>query len=385
MTIKDYKTDASKTDVYRNLQEHLDQLPIGFPPTESGVEIRLLKRLFTPEEAVIASKLNFSWSNLEPIESIYERIKSLGYSLEELENHLESMADKGAIMSSLKGGSKKYGNAILMIGIFEFQIDKLTEGFVKDIRQYTKEAWTKDLLKVPIPQTRVIPIGLEIEHENQIINYDNVKSLVNNSNGPFGVANCVCRQANDILGKSCKATDRRDVCLTIGLPAEMNIERGWAREVGKEEALELLKKNEEEGLIFQPGNSQRIDFICSCCTCCCEGLFHISRLPNPADFVMSNYYAEIDEDICTGCGSCLDRCQLKAIYQEDGISKVNTIRCIGCGNCVYVCPSEAITLVQKENVYEPPETLDQLYDMISEKKKKYKEREKKIELRKKRN
>ncbi len=87
----------SELNVYRELQQLLQTLPIGFPETKSGADIRILKHLFTPEEAKIATYMKFSWDNLEPVESINERAKELGYTVEELKECLDKMVSKGAI------------------------------------------------------------------------------------------------------------------------------------------------------------------------------------------------------------------------------------------------------------------------------------------------
>ncbi len=104
--------------------------------------------------------------------------------------------------------------------------------------------------------------------------------------------------------------------------------------------------------------------VCSCCTCCC-GIKSLKQLPNPADFVTSDYYADVDPDLCTGCGTCIDRCQMDAISLVEDISIVNQKRCIGCGNCVYVCQDDAIQLKKKENQHIPPMTGTDLYDEIT--------------------
>ena len=97
-------------DVYRELQQHLDTFPVGYPSTESGVEIRLLKQLFTLDEAKIALHLKFShkYENFESLNSIFERLDQQGfeYTKDELETHLENLAKKGAIRS-LKQGDQK--------------------------------------------------------------------------------------------------------------------------------------------------------------------------------------------------------------------------------------------------------------------------------------
>jgi ferredoxin len=360
------ETNNTAQDVYRELQIHLDNFPVGFPPTKSGVEIRLLKQLFTPEEAQIASKLKFYplFGDGESLDSIFERFKTSGlkYIKEELENLLDIMAKKGLIKLSKKGNQKVYSGALLLIGMFEFQVNKLTKEFSKDMQQYMQEALILDMAKnLPI-QMRTIPVGVSIDHDIEIANFDDVKKIVENVEGPFSLANCVCRQSKNTLGKICKATSRLEVCIGFGDLAQMYIDMGWAREINKEEAIEILKKNEEEGLVIQPGNSQKTDFICSCCGCCCEVLLSIKTFPNPGEIISTNHYANIDSGLCTGCGTCIERCQMEAITINDEISTVNRLKCIGCGNCVSICPSEAIKLLKREQQFTPPKTMKEYYE-----------------------
>ncbi|MHA1122861.1 MAG: ATP-binding protein, partial [Candidatus Heimdallarchaeota archaeon] len=124
------------------------------------------------------------------------------------------------------------------------------------------------------------------------------------------------------------------------------------------------------GLIFQLSNSQEMIFVCSCCSCCCAGLAFLKGLPNPADYSSSNYQAIIDEELCNGCGSCVDRCQFDAIILETDFAVIQEKRCIGCGNCVLVCPEDAITLISKENLKVPPLTTVDLFNKIAEERKK---------------
>ncbi|MHA1150421.1 MAG: indolepyruvate ferredoxin oxidoreductase subunit alpha [Promethearchaeota archaeon] len=368
-------------DVYRKLQQHLDTLPVPFPPTDSGAEIRILKHLFTPEEANIASKLKFHWNDLEPFESINNRLKPLGYSKEDLERYLDSMASKGAIMSMKKDGKKTYGNALLIVGIYEFQVNKLTKEFIKDFHEYFNGTWLTESSKVPVHQLRTIPIGVTIDHEANISHFDDVKSLIENADPPYVIINCVCRQTQDILGNPCKNTSRREVCMGLGTAARIYIDNNWGREISKEEALEILKKNEEEGMIFQSGNTQKADFICSCCACCCEGTSKIYKAPDPAILVATNFYAEIDQDVCTGCQACLDRCQMDAIENKGEKSSIMKNRCIGCGNCIYICPSDAIKLIAKAKQHVPPFNGVELYEHMGKVKEKVRNREKRRQKR----
>ncbi len=136
-------------DIYRELQQHLDKMPVGYPATESGVELRILSHLFTPEEAKIATKLNFQ---PEPLKAIYRRVKKSGISMEDLEKKLDEMYQKGTInMGRRKEGNievKYYGSAPIVVGMFEYQLNRLTEDFVKDIYQYFEEAfWEREFNK----------------------------------------------------------------------------------------------------------------------------------------------------------------------------------------------------------------------------------------------
>ncbi len=185
--------------------------------------------------------------------------------------------------------------------------------------------------------------------------------------------NCICRQDMEFRGKPCKMTKHKDNCLGIGDVAKHAIDLGWGTEISKEETFNLLRQNQEEGLIFRPNNAQTFDFICSCCYCCDGGVRNLLKVPDPYNYAISNYYAEIDPDLCTGCGTCIDRCQMKAITQLDDLSSIKRIRCIGCGNCIAKCPSDAIILKKKEEQRIPPRTMEELYDKILEEKTKLKE------------
>jgi len=82
-------------------------------------------------------------------------------------------------------------------------------------------------------------------------------------------------------------------------------------------------------------------------------------MPEPGNYVLSNYYSEIDAELCTGCGTCIERCQVNAISLTDDKSLIDRKRCIGCGNCVSFCPSDAISLQKKEQEVIPPPTMDE--------------------------
>jgi NAD-dependent dihydropyrimidine dehydrogenase PreA subunit len=356
-------------DVYRALQEHLDKAPVGFPATESGVEIRILKQLFTTEEARITTKLSHM---PEPLKKVYRKFKS-DYTIEELKKMLEVMFDKGLINRGIQKKEDEeiryYGAALFLVGFYERQLHKLTKQLVMDCREYFEEAfWMEGWNKAGIPQIRPIPVEKSLDYEQNIATYDDLRYIIENYGDPIAVQECVCRQASEVIGEPCKKTKLHETCFTFRLGAKMAIETGVGREITKEEALELLNKCQEDGLVLQPGNSQRPMNICTCCGCCCEVLVNQGKFDQPARFFNSNFYAEVDQDLCVGCGTCEDRCNMTAIKVIDDKSTVDLGRCIGCGVCAPTCPTEAIYIRKKENQIVPEKNAMAKYMAMMDKK-----------------
>ncbi|MFO8017542.1 MAG: 4Fe-4S binding protein [Promethearchaeia archaeon] len=142
------------------------------------------------------------------------------------------------------------------------------------------------------------------------------------------------------------------------------VDHGFGRYIGKEEAFEILEKAEADGLVLQVGNSQNMNFICTCCACCCGALQAAKMAPNTAAFYQTNYYAEIDHKLCTGCKTCLERCQADALTIKNEKAWVDLKNCIGCGLCVTTCPVEAISLKKTGREYHPPKGAYRLFFKI---------------------
>lgn len=350
--------------IYRDLQRHLDKQAVGFPATKSGAEIRILKRLFRPEEAELALKLNYKPT---PIGQIYESIKSTGMSYEALEGMLETMALNGALGRVEKNGVAHFFTMALVVGMYEWQLEKLTPEFLGDVGQYTRDkAFGLSFLSTELPQMRTIPVEKSLSFEHHVTTYDHLTDVLSESHGPFVVLECICRKAAGLAGKTCAQTARMETCMAVGEWAKGAIRAGVGRAVSRDEALDIARMNQEDGLILQPSNSQEIDFICACCGCCCGMLAVLKSLPRPVDFWATNFHATVDADECTECGTCVDRCQLSAIRLDDGKghSVIDLARCIGCGNCVVTCPSGAMSLVKKQREVVPPVDSEALYDTI---------------------
>ncbi|MDH4067800.1 MAG: 4Fe-4S binding protein [Dehalococcoidia bacterium] len=354
--------------VYRNLQKHLDTMPVGYPATESGVEIRILKHLFTPEEAEIALQLSMI---PDTVEHIYKRMKKSAISIEQLQRNLDQMVYKGSIYVDKEGDTKVYCNLPLAIGMYEFQVERLTKDFAKDVLQYIDREFGSEVVKNKILLLRTIPVekSISVPEKYQVSNYDNVRYLVENARGQIAVANCICRQAKDLVGESCTKTDLRETCImTSAALADYYVNVGIGRYITKEEALDILGRAQEAGLILQPVNAEHPEAICCCCGDCCGQLTVVKKLSRPADYYASNFYSEVDPDLCTGCEICVEICQMDAAAMNDGVAFISLDRCIGCGNCVVVCESSAIRLKKKNAEQVPPKTIVDMYTKIFMKK-----------------
>ncbi|MCF7793356.1 MAG: 4Fe-4S dicluster domain-containing protein [Candidatus Cloacimonetes bacterium] len=356
----------SDEQIYRRLQQHLDNFPIGMPATDSGVEIRILKFLFTPIEARIACCLNLAPKRPVKVFRRFQDIFQIELTEKEITDHLHEMFMKGCLERSGKEGSWRYSNAMLAIGMFEYHVDKLTPEFMKDMNEYFDEAFAEEFHRTAIPQLRTSPHWKALAPEYKIATYDDMRSFVQNVDKPIQVANCICKQGEELLGNHCKRTDNIEICLIFG--SKSYAARKQVREISKKECLAILDRAEREGMVLQPGNTREPFCICICCGCCCGVLTAAKQFPNPAELFATNYYAEITKENCIGCSICVGRCQMEAIKIENVKAEIDLGRCIGCGLCVTTCPPKAIKLKQKAEETVPPKNTASLYMKILQKK-----------------
>ena len=353
---------TSEDNVYRELQEYLDRETAGFPATETGSDIKLLKLLFTPEQAKATMCLT---RKSEPVDRIYERANPGEFTIEELGSVLYEAAGHGLIFFQKVDGVRHFKNMPYIVGFYETQVFNLTPEFQAANGAYMMDGGHDIDGKMSVMRT--IPIAQSVSPEHHVSSYDDIETLVNQSNGPIAIFECVCRKNHASYGDPCKKTDRIESCMAFGPFAETMLEFGKGRPISKPEALEGFRKSEAEGMVFQPSNTQRAEYICSCCGCCCGQLIMQKSHPRPVDIWDSNHFAEVDPDMCTGCEACVEACQVDAMAfnEDEGVSAVDLNRCIGCGNCVPVCPVEAITLHKKEPEVVPPIDFDAQQEILA--------------------
>jgi Na+-translocating ferredoxin:NAD+ oxidoreductase subunit B len=345
------------SDVYRRLQQHMDRMPVPFPATDSGVEIRILERLFTPEAAEAALALSML---PEAAGTIRKRLPD-SWTLDQLVSLLDSMAEKGVIERVRVRGRKRYAKSVLAVGIYERQLTRLTAELQRDVEAYFDEAFGVAFHATNPRQIRTVPVNLALTSDRTVASYDDIRSFVTKSEGPFALMDCICRHGRDLTGEPCRQTALRRTCLTFGPAAKGMVNSGAAQFVAREQTLEMLSAADREGLVLQPQNTTEPLFICCCCGCCCGVLRSAKVLPEPAAVLKASYHAASDPETCAGCGICEPRCQMEAVHVTDGSAAVDLSRCIGCGLCVTTCSTGAMRLVANATRAEPPKTTPGLY------------------------
>jgi NAD-dependent dihydropyrimidine dehydrogenase PreA subunit len=335
--------------LYNQLAKVLDTLPNGFPSSETGVEMKLLKKIFSPEEAELFCKMRLSF---ETVEQISQRT---GLPLAGLEEKLLGMAEKGQLMSVDLGGIRIFKMLPWVFGIFEFQLSRLDREFAELNEEYGPVYGKQFFSKTP-QMMYTLPIEEEIMSNQEALPYDRVSAIVEQSQS-FMVQECICKKEQALLDNPCSKP--LEICMAFAPVPGIFKDSDVGRVITKEEAKSLLKKAEEAGLVHLTNNFQNGRFfICNCCGCCCGVLQGINKLGIPASTVInSRFYALIDPEACIDCGVCAnERCQVHAIEEKDDSYFVVPEQCIGCGLCISTCPSEAISLIRKPeaDIAEPP-------------------------------
>ena len=346
--------------IYEALAVHLDRLPAGFPRTPTGVEMRILRRFFTPEEAALAPLLSMK---PEAPSAIAARC---GLETEELAEKLEAMARKGLLFRVRRGDEARYMAAQFVIGIWEYHVNDLDPDLIRDANEYLPYFFKGSFFNIRTPQLRTIPISKSLSVDQGIMPYEEARRLIEEQER-IVVAPCICRREHKLAGQGC---DRpMESCLVFGMGAQYYEENGLGRPIGHEEALRILDEAERSGLVLQPSNAKHVVNICTCCGCCCQILKNLKRLPEPARHVASNYTASVDAEACTGCGTCESRCPMEAVRMEGETAQVAHERCIGCGVCVPTCSEGAIRLQSKpeaERVTPPTRPMEMLIRIARE-------------------
>ncbi len=351
--------------LYDQLTATLARRGGAFPVINSQVLYDLLDLIFSDDDAELAVRMSDVPVTAEDMAGL------INSSVESAKNGLEAMAQKGIIASLKLWGKRMYVLLPMIPGILENQmvkgevnerarqIAKLTYAYLDILKELEKE---KDDRIPTVPFARVIPIEQNIEGQSTVQPYDRLLEYIDKTDN-FAQTVCHCRHAHELMGDTCSKP--KDVCLAVGPGAQYMIEYGMGKAVSKEEVREILKRAEDAGLVHVVSNTgKNIDFICNCCICHCETLQSFKRFADYGRAARSSFITQVNADECIGCGVCIERCPMDALFMQDEKAILDKKACIGCGLCISTCPAEAITMISREGAAVPYENVLKLNKAI---------------------
>jgi len=335
-------------DAHQDLARKMDRFPLGAPLSEELIKI--LRQLFSPIEAETA--LHLSPRPL-PLADLAE---ACGRDPQELGSILKGMTDKGLIYARPDERGGAYSLLPIFPGIFELQFMSGGRGPTKTrlagmFEDYYLSGMNQALSQAETSFARVIPVERHIPTRMEIFPFERVSSFIREEN-EFALATCYCRHEKELLGQACDAP--RQVCMIFGPFARFTIKQGFAQKVSLTRMLSALEEAEEAGLVHVSDNvTDRINFLCNCCGCCCGFLRTITELGRANVVAASRFVAVHEEADCTLCQTCVDICQVSAITVDDERIVLDENKCLGCGACTHHCPTQSLTLNPRQD-YDPP-------------------------------
>jgi len=362
---------------YLDLQARLDRTHIGMPEGEALYDI--LKLLYTEQEALIATHMPVRPMTLEKL-SVHLEIPA-----PELEPLLQHMAEVGTVMDLVhpKTGEVRYLLSPPVVGFFEFSLMKKREDIDQPALAMAMDAYIssgaffsaaggigEDYTQVGRALVHETALGGDLTTE--VLPYEKATDILRDAK-KIGVSTCYCRHKAEHLGHACDAP--QEICLNINAGFDYVHRHGIAREIDAEEALDILARARDLGLVQIADNvARRPIYMCNCCGCCCLQLRAINRHGVTQAVHTSNYIAAIDDEQCRGCGRCARRCPVSAIRLDpvprDGkrvgtmVAVVDDEICLGCGVCHAACRKQALRMeARPQRVLTPETTLERVVRM----------------------
>jgi ferredoxin len=314
--------------------------------SKKGTDLKLLAKMFTPEEATLAAVMHLYREDVADIAS------RAGVDEKATYKTLKRMARKGLLSVGRGKKGLAFGLLPVVVGSFEESLPYLDEEMAQLWEELLEETRGEGLLGPGPAIQRVIPVEQSVDAEIEVLPYENVSKLLEGSKS-FGVRECICRKQKELVGESCDYP--RFNCVSFAPVEGAFASVDYVRETTKEEAERILREAEEAGLVHSVYNQQEsIFYICNCCPCCCGIMRGMVEFGQAHALARSAFLAVVDTDECTGCEACVERCHFGALAVPDDVCVVDEMRCMGCGLCVAECPSDALRLVRRAEEEQAP-------------------------------
>nr|MDO8135479.1 4Fe-4S binding protein [Candidatus Njordarchaeum guaymaensis] len=211
----------------------------------------------------------------------------------------------------------------------------------KETKDWTRKELIEKYVNKYTPLT--IPVDISIQGQQTILSLSSLEKILEGAR-KITLTNCACRTRL----RKCHAP--RNVCLRVDYSAKAATRRS-PKQLSKHQALEVLKRTNEAGLVhmtYTVKGEEKPRYICSCCSCCCHSLGALIRFGILGHVVASEYMASDDLETCNNCGICVQRCQFHARQLVDSKLEFNQAKCFGCGLCATKCPTNSIMLIKRK-------------------------------------
>lgn len=366
-------TLADPDTAYQRLQQRLDRMPTGAP--DSPVFQRILRLLFTPDQADLASRM-------PTLCSMTTLAKRTGRPIEALDDEVTAMARAGLVVDLDHHGQRYVALAPVVIGFFEFTFmrvrdDAPMEELARLFHEYMydDDSFAHAVFRgsTQIGRSLVREESLPEDPQVEVLDWERATHIVREASS-VAVSLCPCRTHAALVGESCGAPTR--TCLTFGGAADALVRAGIAEPITNAEGLSILQEAKDAGLAQTADNVKHgISYMCNCCGCCCGMMQAIRHHGITGAIVSSNWVAHVDLDMCRGCKKCARACPADAVTMVDNHGKgkrkywaiVDPEKCLGCGVCDEVCIFHAHSMVPREaRVFTPENTFDRMVTMAVE-------------------
>lgn len=344
-------------------EEFIDWLRTSWGHLPDSVELMpLIMATFSPEEADLLTGVPFSPCDIKELASLKHK------DSEELARIFDALAGKGLVFRVERAGTTQYRlNDARFVYLRSFfwpgRDDEYTRAVAPKVNRYYRDGFGDNWKHVQTKGLRAVPLNRSIKDPRSIRPYEDVLAVLQEQDR-FAVATCSCRHRKNLDPTQPSCSHEIENCLHFGRLADYIIENRLGSEIDRGQAEEILTKAADAGLVHAVSNWQRgIDTICNCCRCCCVYFEAFHVLKHARCMNTSNFWAQTNQETCSGCGLCVKRCPMGALRLVESSTATNKTGkvaqlepdlCIGCGVCVYKCPTESLSLEQRNHVKDPP-------------------------------
>ena len=286
--------------------------------TYNDPEYRILAPIVTDDMCSVAMHMR-----LEAPRTAAELARRCNADVNFVQKQIDKLVEIGFARSRTTDGVLGYYYPIWVPGIMEGILANREQCDRYPDLGYCFEEYTRRRIELVAPTLssgklgmmfmRVMPVMSAIENNSRTASYDEISTLIENATA-ISVGPCSCRRARRLMGEGCGHLEE-DMCMYLNDNAINYSKTGAHRLVTKEEAYEILKRAEDNGLVHEINQTPGFEdttAICNCCGCSCFAL-RIAEYFRSKNAIRSNYTARVDKEKCVACGQCVENCQTNAL------------------------------------------------------------------------